>query len=62
MKLKKKQDLDKDYQKKVCKVSPEMVKDKDMFNFRQFTYYFMAVLVFILYHSFYIFGSSSEAE
>ena len=37
---------DKDYQKSIQSFSPEMVKDKDMFNFRQFTYYFAAVLVF----------------
>jgi hypothetical protein len=43
---KEKQDLDKDYQKSMQSFSPEMVKDKDMFNFRQFTYYFAAVLVF----------------
>ena len=40
------QDLDKDYQKSMQSFSPEMVKDKDMFSFRQFTYYFAAVLVF----------------
>ena len=43
---KEKQELDKDYQKSIQSFSPEMVKDKDMFNFRQFTYYFAAVLVF----------------
>lgn len=43
---KEKQDLDKDYQKSMQSFSPEMVKDKDMFTFRQFTYYFAAVLVF----------------
>ena len=43
---KEKQELDKDYQKSIQSFSPEMVKDKDMFSFRQFTYYFAAVLVF----------------
>lgn len=40
------EELDKDYQKSMKSFSPEMVKDKDMFTFRQFTYYFAAVLVF----------------
>lgn len=39
-------ELDKDYQKSMKSFSPEMVKDKDMFTFRQFTYYFAGVLVF----------------
>lgn len=43
---KEKLDLDKDYQKSMQSFSPEMVKNKDMFTFRQFTYYFAAVLVF----------------
>lgn len=38
--------LDKDYQKSMSSFSPEMVKDIDMFTFRQFTYYFAAILVF----------------
>lgn len=43
---KEKQELDRDYQKSMKSFSPEMVKNKDMFTFRQFTYYFAAVLVF----------------
>lgn len=43
---KEKIELDRDYQKSIKSFSPEMVKNKDMFNFRQFTYYFAAVLVF----------------
>lgn len=43
---KEKQELDRDYQKSMKSFSPEMIKDKDMFTFRQFTYYFAAVLVF----------------
>lgn len=43
---KEKTELDKDYQKSMSSFSPEMVKDKDMFTFRQFTYYFAAILVF----------------
>lgn len=39
-------ELEKDYQKSMQSFSPEMVKDKDIFTFRQFTYYFAAVLVF----------------
>ena len=40
------QELDQKYQERLQSFSPEMVKDKDMFNFRQFTYYFGAILVF----------------
>ena len=43
---KEKAELDRDYQKSMKSFSPEMVKEKDMFTFRQFTYYFAAVLVF----------------
>lgn len=43
---KEKVELDRDYQKSMKSFSPKMVKDKDMFTFRQFTYYFAAVLVF----------------
>jgi len=41
-------ELDRDYQKSMQSFSPEMIKDKDMFTFRQFTYYFAAILVFYL--------------
>jgi hypothetical protein len=43
---KEKTDLDRDYKKSMSSFSQEMVKDKDMFTFRQFTYYFAAILVF----------------
>ncbi|WP_226064861.1 DUF4199 family protein [Kaistella polysaccharea] len=39
-------ELEINYQQRKQSFSPEMIKDKDMFNFRQFTYYFAAVLVF----------------
>lgn len=41
-------ELDRDYQKSMQSFSPEMIKDKDMFTFRQFTYYFAAILIFYL--------------
>lgn len=40
------QELDQKYQERLKSFSPEMIKDKDMFTFRQFTYYFGAILVF----------------
>lgn len=43
---KEKVELEKDYRKSMQSFSPQMVKDKDMFTFRQFTYYFAAVLIF----------------
>lgn len=39
-------ELDKNYQARLQSFSPEMIKGKDMFSFRQFTYYFGAVMVF----------------
>lgn len=39
-------ELEINYHQRKQSFSPEMIKDKDMFNFRQFTYYFAAVLVF----------------
>ena len=41
-----KQELDKNYQNRLQSFSPEMIKGKDMFSFRQFTYYFGAIMVF----------------
>lgn len=41
-----KAELEKKYQERKLSFSPEMIKGKDMFNFRQFTYYFAAILVF----------------
>ncbi len=41
-----KAELDKNYQNRLQSFSPEMIKDKDMFSFRQFTYYFGAIMVF----------------
>lgn len=41
-----KAELDQKYHQRLESFSPEMVKDKDMFTFRQFTYYFAAILVF----------------
>lgn len=41
-----KAELDQNYKNRLLSFSPEMVKDKDMFSFRQFTYYFAAILVF----------------
>ncbi|MEC5156570.1 DUF4199 family protein [Chryseobacterium sp. MP_3.2] len=39
-------ELDKSYYMRLQSFSPEMVKDKDMFSFRQFTYYFGAIMIF----------------
>ncbi len=41
-----KAELEKKYQERLKSFSPEMIKDKDMFSFRQFTYYFGAIMVF----------------
>ena len=41
-----KEELDKKYQERLQSFAPELVKDKDMFTFRNFTYFFAAVLVF----------------
>ncbi|MCP2038576.1 DUF4199 family protein [Chryseobacterium sp. HSC-36S06] len=41
-----KAELEKNYQNRLKSFSPEMIKDKDMFSFRQFTYYFGAIMVF----------------
>lgn len=41
-----KAELEKNYQARLKSFSPEMIKDKDMFSFRQFTYYFGAIMVF----------------
>ena len=41
-----KQELDKNYQNRLQSFSPEMIKGKDMFSSRQFTYYFGAIMVF----------------
>lgn len=41
-----KKELDKNYNARLQSFSPEMIKDKDMFSFRQFTYYFGAIMVF----------------
>ena len=38
--------LDQRYKERLQSFSPEMIKDKDMFSFRQFTYYFAAILIF----------------
>ena len=46
MKEEEKQELDKNYHARLQSFSPEMIKDKDMFSFRQFTYYFGAIMVF----------------
>lgn len=40
------QELDKNYQIRLQSFSPEMIKDKDMFSLRQFTYYFGAIMMF----------------
>lgn len=39
-------ELEKNYQNRLQSFSPEMIKDKDMFSFRQFTYYFGGIMVF----------------
>lgn len=41
-----KEELDKNYEMRKQSFSPEMIKGKDMFSFRQFTYYFGAILAF----------------
>jgi hypothetical protein len=41
-----KAELEKNYQARLQSFSPVMIKDKDMFSFRQFTYYFGAIMVF----------------
>ncbi len=41
-----KKELLEKYEQRKKSFSPEMIKDKDMFSFRQFTYYFAAVLIF----------------
>ncbi len=38
--------LDQKYQERLQSFSPEMIKGKDMFSLRQFTYYFAAILIF----------------
>lgn len=45
-KAEEKQELEKNYQNRLQSFSPEMIKDKDMFSFRQFTYYFGAIMAF----------------
>ena len=39
-------ELNTNYKNRLQSFTPEMIKDKDMFSFRQFTYYFAAILVF----------------
>lgn len=39
-------ELEKNYQNRLQSFAPEMIKDKDMFSFRQFSYYFAAILIF----------------
>lgn len=39
-------ELEKNYQNRKQSFAPEMIKDKDMFSFRQFSYYFAAILIF----------------
>lgn len=41
-----KAELEKEYEQNKLRISPEMVKDKDLFSFRQFSYYFAAILIF----------------
>ena len=41
-----KEELEKEYAQNKLRISPEMVKDKDLFSFRQFSYYFAAILIF----------------
>ncbi len=41
-----KADLEKEYAENKLRISHEMTKDKDFFSFRQFSYYFAAILVF----------------
>lgn len=42
------QELEKNYELRQKSFSPEMIQDKDMFSFRQFTYYFGAIMVFYI--------------
>ena len=39
-------DLETRYQQRKESFAPKMIAGKDMFNFRQFTYYFAAILLF----------------
>ena len=41
-----KEELEKEYAQNKLRISHEMIKDKDFFSFRQFSYYFAAILVF----------------
>lgn len=41
-----KKELLEKYEQRKKSFAPEMIKDKDMFSLRQFTYYFAAVLIF----------------
>lgn len=41
-----KAELEKEYAQNKLRISHEMTKDKDFFSFRQFSYYFAAILVF----------------
>lgn len=41
-----KDELEKEYAQNKLRISHEMTKDKDFFSFRQFSYYFAAILVF----------------
>ena len=41
-----KAELEKEYAQNKLRISPEMTKDKDLFSFRQFSYYFAAILIF----------------
>ncbi|KIA83533.1 hypothetical protein OA84_08485 [Kaistella solincola] len=43
-----KAELDKKYQERKESFAPKMIEGKDMFSFRQFAYYFAAVLVFYI--------------
>lgn len=58
-----KAELEKNYAARLQSLSPEMIKDKDMFTFRQFTYYFAAILAFYVILSVFFasfFRTSSE--
>ncbi len=39
-------ELDQNYEARKKSFAPELVKDKNMFSFRQFTYYFGAIMIF----------------
>lgn len=41
-----KAELERNYQNRLQSFSPEMIEGKDMFSFRQFTYYFGAIMAF----------------